>query len=126
MWERSLASVCDIKNYLIVAIRLTGLGFLLALASTYAFADKALTIWFDAPASAWEQEGLPIGNGAMGAVIAGHVVNESVQFHETTLWTGGPGAGGYDAGLPEHPQTNALAEVRAALAEQGRLAPEVV
>lgn len=127
MWERSLASSRRTKNYPIAAIHLGWLGLLLALSSPFAFADQGLTIWFDAPANAWEQEGLPIGNGAMGAVITGQVVNESVQFNEKTLWTGGPGAeGGYDAGWPEQQQTKALAEVRAALAEQGRLSPEAV
>ena len=42
----------------------------------------------------WEREGLPIGNGAMGAVIAGGVQRDLIQFNEKTLWTGGPGAAG--------------------------------
>ena len=32
-----------------------------------------LTIRFDAPASDWEREALPIGNGAIGAMIVGGV-----------------------------------------------------
>lgn len=128
MWERSLASIrASIRKYLIRAYRVTCLGLLLAVSSGFVCADQALTIWFDAPASDWEQEGLPIGNGAMGAVITGQVAKESLQFNEKTLWTGGPGAaGGYDAGLPKKRQTKALAEVRAGLVKQGRLAPEVV
>src|SRR6187431_1584315 len=51
-----------------------------------------LSVWFDRPAGDWEKEGLPIGNGAMGAVIAGGVDQDLIQFNEKTLWTGGPGA----------------------------------
>ncbi|GAB3162267.1 glycoside hydrolase N-terminal domain-containing protein [Myceligenerans halotolerans] len=64
------------------------------------------TIWFDEPLSTagdhqrnWQQRALPIGNGAMGAVVYGGVTDERLQLNEKTLWTGGPGAqGGYDHG----------------------------
>ncbi|MEV0889780.1 glycoside hydrolase N-terminal domain-containing protein [Promicromonospora sp. NPDC050262] len=64
------------------------------------------TIWFDEPLSTagdhqrnWEQRALPIGNGAMGAVVYGGVTDEKLQLNEKSLWTGGPGAqGGYDYG----------------------------
>lgn len=81
-------------------------------------------IWFDAPASDWEQEGLPIGNGALGAVIAGAVGRDRIQFNEKTLWTGGPGAQGYDFGWPQQAQRDAIAQVRAAINEQGSIAPD--
>ncbi|WP_084361395.1 glycosyl hydrolase family 95 catalytic domain-containing protein [Herbiconiux solani] len=63
-------------------------------------------IWFDEPLPTdgdaqrqWEQRALPIGNGAMGAVVYGGVQSEQLQLNEKTLWTGGPGsAGGYDYG----------------------------
>lgn len=83
-----------------------------------------LAIRFDNPASDWEKEGLPIGNGAMGAVIAGGVSRDLIQFNEKTLWTGGPGAEGYDFGIPSEPQTKALAEIRAAIADKGSVTPE--
>lgn len=84
----------------------------------------SLAIRFDNPASDWESEGLPIGNGAMGAVIAGGVSRDLIQFNEKTLWTGGPGELGYDFGIPSEPQTKALAEVRAAIADKGSVTPE--
>lgn len=64
------------------------------------------TIWFDEPLSTagdhqrnWEQRALPIGNGALGAVVYGGVTDERIQLNEKSLWTGGPGAqGGYDYG----------------------------
>ena len=89
-----------------------------------AAAEAPLSIWFDQPASDWEHEGLPIGNGAMGAVIAGGVQRDLIQFNEKTLWTGGPGAAGYDFGWPEQPQTAALNQVRKTIATDGATAPE--
>lgn len=83
-----------------------------------------LSVWFDQPARDWENEGLPIGNGAMGAVIAGGVERDLIQFNEKTLWTGGPGVEGYDFGWPEQPQTAALAQARKAIATDGAMSPE--
>ena len=82
-----------------------------------------LSVWFDQPARDWENEGLPIGNGAMGAVIAGGVERDLIQFNEKTLWTGGPGVEGYDFGWPEQPQTAALAQARKAIATDGAMSP---
>src|SRR5690606_21921605 len=79
---------------------------------------------FDAPATSWEQEGLPIGNGALGAVIAGGLERDLIQFNEKTLWTGGPGAEGYDFGWPVDAQGDALAQVRETIDTQGSIAPE--
>ena len=60
-------------------------------------APAPLTLWYDKPAADWEREGLPIGNGAMGAVLMGGVAVDDIQFNEKSLWTGGPGsAEGYD------------------------------
>lgn len=92
--------------------------------SSLAAAPAPLSIWFDRPASDWESEGLPIGNGAMGAVIAGGVSQDLIQFNEKTLWTGGPGAKGYDFGWPEQPQTTALNQVRKTIAANGAITPE--
>lgn len=90
-------------------------------------ADDALHIFFDQPASDWEREGLPIGNGAMGAMVTGDITNEVIQFNEKTLWTGGPGAvGGYDAGIPAESSVAALTVVRNTLQQQGRMSPEDV
>src|SRR5690606_2673100 len=41
------------------------------------------------PARDWV-EALRIGNGRLGAMIFGGVVEERVQFNEDTLWSGGP------------------------------------
>jgi len=90
-------------------------------------ATPGLSIWFDKPASDWEREGLPIGNGALGAVVMGGVDQDRLQFNEKTLWTGGPGSTqGYDFGIPGESQVTSLASVRKALDEKGSLEPEAV
>ncbi len=72
-------------------------------------------IWFDTPTSStqgaaiwntndfstsstnpdqiWEQQSLPIGNGAFGGNILGSVNRERIVLNEKTLWKGGPGTG---------------------------------
>ncbi|MDE1937540.1 MAG: glycoside hydrolase family 95 protein [Alphaproteobacteria bacterium] len=99
------------------------------LASPCAFAHPqsvALTLWYDKPAADWEHYGLPIGNGAMGAVITGGVAVDDIQFNEKTLWTGGPGSQGYDFGLPQVPVAGAVAKVQVMLNKSTRLPPEDV
>jgi alpha-L-fucosidase 2 len=95
--------------------------------ATTAGAASALTLWYDRPAADWERQGLPIGNGAMGAMVTGGVAEDHLQFNEKTLWTGGPGSvQGYDFGLPDHPLADAVAQVRATIARDGRMEPEAV
>lgn len=49
-----------------------------------------LKLHYDEPGQYWEQNYLPIGNGYMGASIAGGISRESLVLNEKTLWTGGP------------------------------------
>lgn len=85
--------------------------------------DGPLTLWYRQPASdhpfvqpvdraaiaaatAEWVKALPIGNGRLGAMIFGGVVNERLQLNEDTLWAGGP----YN---PDNPDAAAaLPEVR--------------
>ncbi|GHH72862.1 hypothetical protein GCM10018793_10550 [Streptomyces sulfonofaciens] len=85
--------------------------------------DPAL--WYTAPAADWEREALPIGNGALGAMVFGTLAAEHLQVNEKTLWTGGPGtAGGYDHGNWSEPRPDALASVQRQLDENTTLSPE--
>ena len=43
----------------------------LGMAHAYQPADPSQTLWFSSPAKNWEKEGLPLGNGTMGAVMMG-------------------------------------------------------
>lgn len=75
-------------------------------------AEKALRLWYTAPTTAtprsaptaddgdWQNRCLPLGNGHMGAMVAGQVEDEWIQFNEKTLWAGGPAPSrpGYNGG----------------------------
>ena len=61
---------------------------------------------YDHPASIWEEEALPIGNGYMGAMVYGGVFGDIIQTNEKTLWSGGPGEdAAYDGGHHNSPET---------------------
>ncbi|MFC5824407.1 glycosyl hydrolase family 95 catalytic domain-containing protein [Nonomuraea insulae] len=85
-----------------------------------------LTLWYDQPATDWETQALPIGNGPLGAMIFGGVASEQLQFNEKTLWTGGPGSPGYDFGNWKAPRPGAIAEVQEQIDRDGRMTPEAV
>jgi alpha-L-fucosidase 2 len=113
-WKRLVIAACG------------ALGLILSPDEANADALGPLSLWYDQPGTDWEREGLPIGNGAMGAVVLGGVGTERIQFNEKTLWTGGPGAEGYDYGLPGEPAAGAVRSVQADLERAGRLSPEAV
>ena len=78
--------------------------------------NKDLSLWYREPATNWESQALPIGNGHMGGMIFGGVKQEHIQFNEKTLWTGGPNSSrdytfGNREGAADH-----LASVREKLA----------
>ncbi len=106
-------------------IRLTAVAGLLALAS---FAQAQSTVlWYDKPATDWEKEALPIGNGRIGAMVFGGVDSERLQISEKSLWTGGPGTeGGYDYGLPAESQAGLMHSIGKQLLEGTQLKPEDV
>ena len=57
-----------------------------------------LVLWYERPATVWESEALPLGNGFIGAMVFGGV-ERTDQINEKTLWSGGPGANvDYDGG----------------------------
>src|SRR5437868_3696736 len=90
--------------------------------------DKSSAVlWYDKPATDWEKEALPIGNGRMGAMIFGGIASERVQISEKSLWTGGPGTeGGYDYGLPKESQAGLVNSIGRKLVDGATLAPEEV
>jgi alpha-L-fucosidase 2 len=46
------------------------------------------SLWYGRPASDWQREALPVGNGRLGAMLFGDPVQERVQFNEHSLWGG--------------------------------------
>src|SRR5688572_30647743 len=98
-----------------------------AVMSTSHAGPTALTLHYDAPASDWEREALPIGNGALGAMIFSGVDTDRIQFNEKTLWTGGPGSvKGYDFGIPSRSQAHVVREVASTIDRESRLEPDAV
>jgi alpha-L-fucosidase 2 len=76
-------------------------------------ADRPMTPRPLGPAATAEWvRALPVGNGRLGAMVFGGVVNERLQLNESTLWAGRP----YD---PVNPEAKAaLPEVRRLLADR--------
>jgi alpha-L-fucosidase 2 len=62
---------------LILLNAMTGIGF----------SQNSEKIWYDKPAEKW-LNGLPIGNGRMGAMILGGTDKDLIQFNEQSLWSG--------------------------------------
>jgi alpha-L-fucosidase 2 len=54
-----------------------------------ASAQSKLKLWYNKPASIWE-EALPLGNGKTGAMVFGGVKTERYQLNDNTLWSGHP------------------------------------
>jgi alpha-L-fucosidase 2 len=85
-----------------------------------------MTLWYDEPATDWESQSLPIGNGALGMSVFGGVQTEQLQFNEKTLWTGGPGSPGYDFGNWRTPRPGAIAQVQDRINSETQVDPEWV
>jgi hypothetical protein len=47
--------------------------------------DGDLVLWYQRPATTWESQGLPIGNGRMGGMVFGGLDSDRVQFNEKSL-----------------------------------------
>lgn len=71
-------------------------------------------LWYRTPAKEW-QEGLPVGNGRLGAMLLGGVGEDRIPLNEDSLWFGAP----HDATVPGTHRH--LSEIQRLLFE-GRLA----
>ncbi|MEI8376473.1 MAG: glycoside hydrolase N-terminal domain-containing protein [Planctomycetota bacterium] len=60
----------------------------LACGTSSLFAEGEMKLWYAQPASSWEMQALPIGNGRLGGMLFGGTATERVQFNEISLWTG--------------------------------------
>jgi len=59
------------------------------LVSTVVFGDAVpQVLWYTSPATNWEKQALPVGNGRLGGMIFGGVEEEHIQFNEDSLWIG--------------------------------------
>src|SRR5882724_11943252 len=49
----------------------------------------AMVAWYRQPATKW-MEGMPLGNGLMGAMAFGGVEHERIALNESSFWSGRP------------------------------------
>lgn len=69
--------------------------------------DDSHRLWFDTPATRWV-DGLPLGNGRLGAMVRGGIEREVISLNEDSLWSG------YPASDAKSDAQGSLAAVRAA------------
>ena len=74
------------------------------------FIDPESTLWYEAPATAWE-ETLPLGNGRLGMMPYGGINEESIILNESSLWSGS------EADYANPDAAASLKEIRALLLE---------
>ncbi|MCU0781321.1 MAG: glycoside hydrolase family 95 protein, partial [Akkermansiaceae bacterium] len=60
----------------------------ITLAAAESAFDPATTLWYESPATGWQTEALPIGNGRLGAMIFGGVGRERIALNEESVWSG--------------------------------------
>ena len=89
---------------------LTIAGMMVMFAAAENTPPIASELWYTAPAKGWI-EALPLGNGAMGAMVFGGVSRERIALNEDSLWSGYP----QDADNPD--AFEALPEIRRLLFE---------
>ncbi|MCU0981023.1 MAG: glycoside hydrolase N-terminal domain-containing protein, partial [Pirellulaceae bacterium] len=80
-------------------------------------ADSTTTLWFDKPATRFQQS-LPLGNGRIGAMIFGGVAEERIVLNESSVWSGSR----EDADRPDAHQV--LPEIRRLLLEGNNVEAE--
>ena len=60
----------------------------LALAAGDVPPGPTMALWYSKPATDWEREALPIGNGRLGCMIFGGVDRERIALNEESVWSG--------------------------------------
>lgn len=78
-------------------LRRIALTFLGVLSIATAAETNDLRLWYREPAREAITEGLPVGNGKLGALVLGGTARERIVLNEGTLWAGSP----YDPSSPE-------------------------
>jgi alpha-L-fucosidase 2 len=94
-------STQELKNKKMNRIKFTlliSLNFLLSLPFVQAQQGGKLKMWYDKPATVWN-EALPIGNGRLAAMVFGNPANEKLQLNESSFWSGGPSRNDNQDGL---------------------------
>ncbi|WP_146395964.1 glycosyl hydrolase family 95 catalytic domain-containing protein [Planctomycetes bacterium CA13] len=69
---------------------------------------EPLTLWYRKPATRWETEALPVGNGRLAAMVFGGIDHERIQLNEETVWDGAPSDTNNPEALAALPQVQRL------------------
>lgn len=77
------------RLYTVVLVMILTLTLLVNIANA-SENSRELTLSYAAPASDWQSEALPIGNGRIGGMVFGGVRQEHIALNEDTLWSGEP------------------------------------
>jgi len=70
--------------------------------------QPSLKLWYTTPSDKTWENALPIGNGRLGAMVYGNVVQETIQLNEHTLWSGSPNRNDNPAALASLPEIRKL------------------
>ncbi|MDP4286124.1 MAG: glycoside hydrolase family 95 protein [Bacteroidota bacterium] len=70
--------------------------------------NNLLKLWYNHPSVDTWENALPLGNGRLGAMVYGDVVDENIQLNEATVWTGSPGNNGNPNSLSALPEIRRL------------------
>jgi len=79
----------------------------LGIFSITATAQNDLKLWYDKPASIWN-EALPLGNGRLGAMVFGDPAVERLQLNEETIWAGSPNSNAHTKSIEALPKVRQL------------------
>lgn len=71
-------------------------------------ADSTTVLRYDKPATDWEKQALPLGNGRLGAMVFGGIYEERIALNEDTLWSGTPYDWNSSAGRDSLPEIREL------------------
>ena len=75
--------------------------------ATTAQTNTDLKLWYDKPASIWN-EALPLGNGRLGAMVFGDPAVERLQLNEETIWAGSPNSNAHTKSIEALPKVRQL------------------
>lgn len=84
LWEQSGETI---KVYMRKIFVLLFLSFAL---TSYSQQPREQKLWYKQPSGKTWENALPVGNGRLGGMVYGNVVDEIIQLNEHTLWSGGP------------------------------------
>ena len=77
---------------------------------------------YSKPASNWETEAMPLGNGFLGAMVFGGINADEILINEHTLWSGGPGSdANYDGGMSNATQEQNWSKLQYARTELAKI-----